>query len=65
MTTYPLYRITYPAGYYALTNVETGRTTRTGYDTCDESEEFIREKYKRALSRTVKVDSLGRKTISK
>lgn len=61
----PLYRVTYPAGYYALENTVTGRVMRTPYDTMDQTEEFIRNKYKRALARTVTTDSLGRRRISK
>lgn len=61
----PLYQITYPAGYYALENTVTGRVMRTPYDTMDQTEEFIRNKYRKALARTVTTDSLGRIRISK
>lgn len=55
MKTQPLYRITYPAGYYALENTVTGRVIRTGYDTLDLPQSFIESKYKKALAKTVKV----------
>lgn len=61
----PLYTITYPAGYYALENTVTGRVIRTPYDTSDVTEDFIRNKYRKALARTVIIDSLGRVRVSK
>ena len=61
----PLYTISYPAGYYALENTVTGRIIRTPYDTLDVSEDFIRNKYRKAFARTVTTDSLGRVRISK
>jgi len=48
----PLYIVTYPGGYYAIENQQTGKVIRSGYDVSDHPESFFREKYKTALART-------------